>query len=140
MLPWDMDLAFGQPIVARNAPESPTAHKSDGWVAERTSFIRDILAVKGMNEALAGRWRELREGLLSSSTLLGRLDKYEAAMRPELADNLERWPLDKVTFAGIYPPYQFPPRDSYADESSALRRWIEERLTWMDEHIDEFTD
>lgn len=139
LFPWDMDLAFGQPIVARSAPESPTAHKSDGWVAERTSFIRGILATKGINEALASRWRELREGPLSLATLLRRLDEYEAAMRPELAANVERWPLNKVTFAGIYPPYQFPPRESYAEEASALRLWIEERLTWMDEHIDEFT-
>lgn len=139
MLPWDMDLAFGQPIVARGAPESPIAHESDGWVAERTPFIRDILATQGIAEALASRWRELRQGPLRSSAISRRLDEYEAAMRPELAANIERWPLNKVTFAGIYPPYEFPPRDSYAEESSALRLWIEERSTWMDAHIDEFT-
>ncbi len=136
MLPWDMDLAFGQPIVASGAPEPTNAPKSKGWVGERTAFIRDILAVDGFAADLAMRWRELRAGPMADAAISSLLDGYLAAMDPELEPNEERWPLDKVTFAAIYPPYSFPERASYNDEVEALRVWIGERLVWIDENID----
>lgn len=140
LIPWDMDLAFGQPLVAASAPEPVTAHESSGWVGERTRFIRDVIAVEGFAEDLAVRWRELRQAPLTDGAIAARLDGYLAAMQPELDDNVELWPLNEVTFAGIYPPYSFPKRDSYAAEVDALRTWISERLTWMDENIDGFAE
>lgn len=137
-VPWDMDLAFGQPVVAAGAPEPVTAHKSSGWVGQRTAFIRDIIAVDGFAADMAARWRELRQGPLADDAIFARLDGYVAAMQPELDDNFEQWPLDGVTFAAIYPPYSFPKRDSYAAEVAALRAWIVERATWIDENIDDF--
>src|SRR5690606_38236499 len=98
MVPWDMDLAFGQPIVAAGAPEPKTAHESKGWVGERTPFIRDILAVEGVADDLGSRWLELREGPLADDAIMARIGAYVDAMQPELADNEERWPLDEVSF------------------------------------------
>src|SRR5690606_38139588 len=57
LVPWDFDLAFGQPIVAAGAPEPEGAEKSSGWIGERTPFVQDILAIPGFAEQVAERWK-----------------------------------------------------------------------------------
>lgn len=139
LLPWDMDLAFGQPLVAASAPEPEDAAASKGWVGQRTALVRSVASVDGVAEDLAARWQTLRAGPLTRAAIESRMDAYRAAMAPELEATVSRWPLDQVTFAAIYPPYSFPERPSYDAEVDALKRWIGERLEWMDENIDAFT-
>jgi hypothetical protein len=139
LVPWDMDLAFGQPLVAASAPEPEDAAESRGWVGQRTAFIRAILGSDGLAGDITARWRVLREGPLTRAAIESRIDGYQAAMAPELDANVARWPLDQVTFAAIYPPYSFPERASYEAEVEALKGWVDERLEWMDENIDAFT-
>jgi CotH kinase protein len=138
LVPWDFDLSMGQPTIAQSAPEPSGGDKSAGWVLERTAFIDDIIAVPGVPEALAKRWRELRQTTLATDVVLGQIDLYVAVIEDSVAANFERWPLQRVRFESIYPPYSLYPVTSYADEIAKLKTWLEERLVWIDANVDSF--
>lgn len=140
LVPWDFDLAFGQPSVDTGSAALRASDEPSGWVAERTQFVRDIAAVPGFGAALSSRWRGLRQGTLSSATITRQLDAYERTVIPAVEDNFEIWPLSHVRFEQIYGPYRLYEVDSFAAEMSHLRTWITRRLTWMDENIDDYVD
>jgi hypothetical protein len=138
LVPWDFDLSMGQPTVARNAPEPQGGDRSEGWGKERTRFIQDIVAVPGVPELVAERWRELRRSVLSDASVLTQIDGYVAVLTSAVDENFERWPLARVRFNHIYPPYSLYPVASYADEIATLKSWLQERLTWIDDNVDDF--
>lgn len=140
LVPWDFDLAFGQPIVAPGAPEPEGAEKSNGWVSERTQFVQDVLAIPGFAEQVAERWKALREHELADETVFSLIDEYQETLEPELEANFERWPLERVRFEHVYPPYSLYAVDSYQEELERLRRWISDRLAWLDANIDTLAD
>jgi hypothetical protein len=140
LVPWDFDLSFGQPSVENGSTALRASDEPSGWVAERTEFVRDIVAVPGLGAALSTRWRALRQGPLSASTITQQLDAYERVVTPATTNNFDIWPLGEVRFEQIYGPYRLYEVDSFAAEMSHLRTWIASRLTWMDEHIDDYVD
>lgn len=140
LVPWDVDLAFGQPEVDSGSEDLRRNHEPSGWVAERTEFLRDVAAVPGFAEVLASRWRELRSGVMATEVVSRQLDAYQAVVAPHAAANFERWPLDEVRFEQVYGPYHLYEVESFDDEMSHLREWIDARLTWIDANIDTFND
>lgn len=140
LVPWDLDLAFGQPEVASGSEALQRNHEPSGWVVERTPFLRDLAAVPGFGSALANRWRQLRGGPLATGVVLRQLAAYAAVIEPLTAANFERWPLDEVRFEQIYGPYHLYEVASFAEERTYLQEWITARLDWIDANIDGFTD
>lgn len=140
LVPWDLDLAFGQPEVTSGSDALQRNHEPSGWVVERTPFVRDIAAVPGFAAALATRWRQLRGGPLATSVVLRQVAAYQSVIEPMTAANFERWPLDEVRFEQVYGPYHLYEVSSYDDEVSHIETWISARLTWMDANIDDFAE
>jgi hypothetical protein len=140
LVPWDLDLAFGQPEVTSGSDELKRAHEPSGWVVERTQFLRDIAAVPGFGDAMAARWRQLRGGPLATAAVLQRVATFEAVVKPLTAANFERWPLDEVRFEPVYGPYHLYDVASFDDEMSHLETWLSDRLEWMDSNIDGYTE
>jgi hypothetical protein len=138
LVPWDFDLSMGQPTVSANAPEPQGGDKSSGWGTERTGFIQDIIAVPGVPEAVAARFRELRKSVLATPVVLAQVDAHVDAITSAVDENFERWPLERVRFDHIYPPYSLYRVDSYADEVATLKTWLQERLTWIDQNVETF--
>lgn len=138
LVPWDFDLSMGQPIVSRNAPEPRGGHESAGWGLERTAFIEDIIAVPGVAKAVAERFRALRRSVLATDQVLAQVDAYAGLLDDAVDENFARWPLDRVRFEHLYPPYSLYEVESYAEEIATLKNWLQERLTWMDDNIDTF--
>lgn len=139
-IPWDFDLSLGQPVVVEGSRDLQTAHEVSGWIVERTGFVWDLVSVPGFGPALARRWRELRLGPLSQTTLQKQIDAYRAVIAPVVVDNFEIWPLDEIRFEQIYGPYHLYEVTSHADEVSHVKAWLDERLEWIDDHIDEYVD
>jgi hypothetical protein len=139
LVPWDFDLSFGQPEVTSGSQQLQRADEPSGWVVERTDFLRDLASVPGFGAALSARWAVLRNGPLATPTVQNQLAAYVAVVSQFADDNFDRWPLDEVRFEQIYGPYHLYEVDSYADEVSHVRSWVDARLEWMDVHIDEYT-
>jgi len=136
-VPWDFDLAFGQPTLRDKAGNE----SSEGWVANRTRLIRALIKVPGVTSRLGPRWRELRKGPLANAAVFAKFDELQEVLTASaLTENFAAWPLKDVEFSQIYPPYSLYKVQSYDDEVTRLRSWLEARLSWLDAHIDEYPD
>ncbi|MGC4093806.1 MAG: CotH kinase family protein [Polyangiaceae bacterium] len=134
IVPWDMDLSYGQPTV-RNAMNELTS----GWVNTRTRLITSLLKIESLRSSLGPRWRTLRAGPLSNAAIQRKLDRYQTTLdAAAIAQNFSIWPLADVDFTPIYRPYSLYPVSSYSDEVTKVRAWIDGRLTYMDAHIDTY--
>ncbi|MFZ5891835.1 MAG: CotH kinase family protein [Myxococcota bacterium] len=138
LIPWDIDLSLGQPIV-RNEAGSANNDKPEGFIVHRNDFINNLVKISAFKTRLASRWRELRSGALAEAALLTKLDRYETTLDPaRVAENFMIWPIDKIDYAPIYPPYSLPRVQSHAQEMANLRAFVSARLTWIDAHIDTY--
>lgn len=134
-IPWDIDLAYGQPTVS-GLPKVKDNERPEGWVANRTDFIVSLTRSPALLGRLGPRWQELRRGPLSDKSLLWLLDRYAATLdAAAITENFRIWPIADVDYVSIYEPYTLYPVTSYADEATKLRTWILARLAWVDEHI-----
>lgn len=133
-VPWDFDLAFGQPSTMTAGNERP-----EGWVQNRTTFITNLCKVEALRTRLASRWRELRAGVLANARIFAKIDGFQAALtQAALTENFAVWPIADVDFTQIYRPYSLYPVSSYAEEVMHFRDWLTARLTWVDAHIDTY--
>lgn len=140
LVPWDFDLSFGQPSVQDGSLALRASDEPTGWIAERTDFVRDLVAVPSFPTALTARWRALRGGPLANAAVERQLQAYERVVGPAAPQNFEIWPLDEVRFEQIYGPYHLYEVASYDAEMSHVRNWIARRLTWIDQNIDAYAD
>ena len=127
--PWDLDLSIGQPNYNNSAP-------SDGWVTVRPALVEGMAQRAEFRERFGERWRELRDGVLSDDALFARLDFHLETIAEHVDANFERWPIEEVQFLGdsLYLV------SSHDEEMALVRTWLEERLVWMDDNIDDYAN
>lgn len=135
LTPWDFDLSLGQPTLHDN----PSNDTPEGWIHDRTRFIRALAASDTLRAELVARWRQLRAGPFATNRVLAKIDRFLAALGSEaIARNFEIWPIEEVDFSFIFPPYRLYDVSSHAEEVERLRSFVRARLAWMDDHIDEY--
>jgi hypothetical protein len=135
-IPWDFDLAFGQPTI-RNAATPNEA--PEGWIQNRTPFITALSKIPALPARLGPRWRELRAGPFGNAAILAKLDQMQAVLDTSaITENFTIWPIDQIDFTEIYRPYSLYAVASYSEETQRLRTWITARLAWIDAHIDSY--
>ena len=124
---WDFNLAWGM------------AEHSEGFEVE--GFVIDGLnKTFGPNwwealwenevfqQALKNRYADYRSGILSNCTINNHIDKQITVLSADLDLNFEKWPLFGKT---IWPnKYKI---ESYEEEISYMRDWINKRLVWLDQ-------
>jgi hypothetical protein len=91
IVPWDFDLAFGQPTIADDTA-SPANDSPEGWITDRPTLIQKLAAVPELTARMARRWRALRGGPWSDTAISRRLDSYGLTLDPAVvASNFEIW-------------------------------------------------
>jgi hypothetical protein len=134
VVPWDTDLAYGQPTLNNSTNDQPT-----GWVNTRTSLIRTLAATPEIHNALGSRFRQLRASVWSDAKIAAKIDAYASILTDSaIARNFELWPIEDVDFKPYYDPYTFYDVQSYAEEMTHFRSWITERLRFLDANIDNY--
>ncbi|MBN2529568.1 MAG: CotH kinase family protein [Deltaproteobacteria bacterium] len=137
MVPWDFDLAFGQPRIDEDLSwpnESP-----EGWVAHHSNLIARFLDDEEFTARLETRFAQLRTGPLSLDAIDTRIDEYLMVLSDDVIENnFNIWPMENVAFEYIYSPYHLYDIESHSAEISKLRQWIHDRLAWMDDHLSEY--
>jgi hypothetical protein len=100
----------------------------------------EVLAeIPAFRERMESRWRELRAGLLSEQTLLDRIAGYDATLAPALQANLERWPIEEISFTwGDSDENRLCPVSSYEEEHQRTVTFLLDRLAWMDANLSTF--
>ena len=127
--PWDHDLAWGGYPVDYCGPE--------GWVRFRPRLFEVMALNPAFRQRLAERWFELREGPLALERLLARVHLYRDVIGAEGWQNFEVWPMEDINFTWDNTNWLCPVQ-TWGEEVIDLDHWIEDRLDWIDAHIEEF--
>jgi len=91
LVPWDIDLSFGQPTITDDVAIPPN-DSPEGWIPERPDFIHELVAIPELHARLAARWRAFRGGPWSDAAISRRLDDFSVTLDPAaVINNFEIW-------------------------------------------------
>ena len=128
---WDFNLAFGNANYCSGAAPQGWGYDfgnicpDDFW---QLPFWWDRMREDPEFIAMLGdRWAELRAGVFSDNQLNATIDSLVAIMDDAPQRNFERWP---VIGEAIWPNVFIG--GTYEQEVDYLKRWVEDRTSWMD--------
>jgi hypothetical protein len=123
---WDWNLSWGN------------ANYQDGWRTEGwyTDLLRDtelcwyrrLSQDPDFTQRTIDRWWELRRDVFHPAKIHARIDEWAALLNEAQQRNFGRWPILGRT---VHPNYYVG--RTYADEIAWLKRWIRNRIAWIDE-------
>jgi len=123
---WDCDIAFGN-------SQFQQGFMTTGWQFEVnigmriTRYFQDPKFVKLFQD----RWHELRAKTFSNDSIFDYFDQLIDQVKFARERNYEVWPtMDKNIF---YLPVIV---DSYENEIALTKKWLTDRLDWMDNNVD----
>jgi CotH kinase protein len=118
---WDFDLAIG------NASHLGGT-EVQGWYIRSAPWFTRLFEDPRFAERVAATWRAMKsDGRLDA--LLAYVDRRAIESSSAQADNFERWPImDSYVFFSVAKP--FP--NSWDNEVAYLRRFLVERIAWID--------
>ncbi len=122
---WDWNLSFGN------------ANYLDGWMPEGWYWPlvggRDypwfgrLFQDADFKQKYIDRWSQLRTNQFARSNLLAKVDAYSGQLQEAQARNFKRW---RVLGQWVWPNWYVG--STYAEEVNWMKRWIEQRLAWID--------
>jgi hypothetical protein len=128
---WDHDLGLGHEFPPRTSFNQWwfTQVGTHGWV---TRLMDDRAFLK----KVAKRWRELREGVLRDDQIEARIHAFAAPLLSGAAErNFDRWKILNVKSPFTQTPYITIASATYPEQIVALKKFLRQRASWMDEHL-----
>ncbi len=118
---WDFDLAIGNATYF-GAPDP------QGWYVRTAPWYTRLFEDPAFADRVAQTWRDMKsDGRLDA--LIGYVDQRAIELSQAQARNFERWPiLDVNVFANV----PMPAPNSHDAEVAYLRRFLVERVAWLD--------
>ena len=125
---WDWNLSFGN------------ANGKQGWIPEywlwpqlddkELTWYRRLFDDPAFGEQYVARWTQLRTNVLATKRVLARVDEMAALLDESQKRNFEKWP---ILGRPINPQwYAFA---TYEEEVGWVKKFIEQRLAWMDQQF-----
>ena len=126
---WDFDLAFANGnVTGYNCATDNWAYQIvRGYPDDVPTYWLALFADPEFRRAFKCRWQALRGGPLSLATFDARIAAWTAFTADARARDQAKW---QTVGKSIFPNCFSKP--TYDQEVSALRDWIDERLTWLD--------
>ncbi len=132
---WDFDQTYGLSTVC-------SSHITSGWtylqnqedcgdIASMPLWWQEMMSDPVFVNRLNCRWKDFRAGFLQQDSLFQWMDTQTAFLEEPLDRNFERW--DFIGNNIWIEPFPIP--DTYEEEISYMKTWIEERLEWMDANM-----
>ncbi len=129
---WDFNLAFGNADYYDGAATSGFRYEADlrGDSYPVPFWWTRLAESERFADKTALRWAELRTGPMHEDSLMAAIDATAALLDESQARNFIRWPvLGRYVWPNAYVG------DTYAQEVDYLKRWLRERLAWMDAEL-----
>ena len=130
---WDFDLAFENDYRTYPINEKDDyVYRSGGSCAGNMRNFVDGIAVysDAAREQMLDIWTEVRKGNITVQHLMDFIDRYEANLQETQHLNFLRWPI-----MGMKVQKNPEIWGSYAAEVQNVRRYLTERLSWMDHKL-----
>ena len=136
---WDFNLAFGNAMqmggpltdywVYQNTYVSPNDYKVPFWWSRLMEDPAYVVQLKN-------RWAQYRQGEYSDQHLMTAIDSLVNILQEGGA--LERNNQAYTMFGGkyVWPVPNIDSIDTYTKEIANLKRWIKERVAWLDEQLE----
>ena len=130
---WDFNLSFGLPDYLKG-------YHTEGWIYKENEHIipfwwQNLLNDQTFKNALIKRWFGLRDGVLSSKSLIHTIDSISNVISNAVERNYNEYDL-----IGKQLIFCYFTGSTYTDELDYLKFWLNERLIWMDENILSFAE
>ena len=116
-MPWDYDATFGRNWNADRAGP-------DAWLSNHL-FDR-LLRNADYRARWEKRWTQLRSAQFSRESIVRMIDQNAARLGEAASRNAAKWP----TAGGWYPDAL-----TFEQDLAQMKKWIEERLIWLDHEI-----
>jgi len=129
---WDYNIAYGNANYNEGSVTSGWAYSLNQTYSGAVPFwwVR-LMQDSNFTSGLKCRWTELRQTVLSKSSVFNFIDTVAAKINEAQLRHFVRWPI-----LGIYVwPNQPPYPTSFAGEITAIKTWIENRINWLDANI-----
>ncbi len=125
---WDWNLSFG------NA-DGKQGYLPERWLwpqldDQQYSWFRRLFEDPDFGQRYVDRWAQLRTNVFATSNVLARVDRMAAHLASAQERNFSRW---EILGRDISPNYFVG--TSYAEEVNWMKRWIENRLTWIEKQF-----
>ncbi len=131
---WDWNVSFG-------GTSDWDVWEPEGWLFRDVDafWFSRLVQDPGYVDRFVLRWRELRDDELGTDRLLADIAQTAARLDEAQQRNFERWPILGAYIEELphlnYPGWE--QRPTWADEVEYLESWLERRLDWLDEHVEE---
>lgn len=134
---WDFNLAFGNADYYGGG--EPQGFQTESGVPDFDGFQppfwwEKLWTDSTFNAHVQTRWTALRQTILHTDSLIAHIDANAALLQEASGRNFNRWP--------IFGTYVWPNRfvgNSYGEEVDYLRRWIRQRMGWIDANLRQVT-
>ncbi len=132
---WDYDLAFRNADYCDGSNTAGWSYKfntvcsGDYWQVPFwwDRFMQDTTFTSN----LYCRWKETRSSYLSNEYLKHAIDSVSTLLSEASARHFQKWPI-----LGTYVwPNPQPIPNTYAEEITTLKTWLDERLFWLDNNL-----
>lgn len=145
--PWDYNFSFGNAGYYTSEQTSgwqlfyflndPGFLQNDGFHAP--FWWRKLFQDSAFVQKIIDRWTALRTGLFTAQTINTYLEAMADTLDEAKDRNFQIWPgpgEPKLPDDGWFPPtFPIDNLHSYADEINYLESWISDRITWMDQNM-----
>lgn len=125
---WDFNIAFGNAYYYGG-------YHSDSLVIYNHPWWPRLLEDSVYNIALRSRWDEYRSHSLSNTSILSTIDSLANLLTESCERNFIRW---DILGHKIWPNYFVG--DSYIEEINYLKKWIIDRVYWLDKNFSGTSD
>jgi hypothetical protein len=134
---WDFNISMG------NA-DYYGGWRTDGWIVDAISeyegypipfWWKRLLQDRRWVRRLIERWKALRKSELAASELIAVVNQTAEYLSEAQTRNFQKW---RVLGQYVWPNPEPYPR-TYHEEVERLEKWLTNRLTWMDRHIEGLT-
>jgi hypothetical protein len=122
--PWDYNLTYG------NMDYGGDIRETYGWLYTKSASMywwKRLMEDEWFKNKVYCRWEELNESLGSAAYIHSLIDSSIAVMASSIDKNFQRWPI-----LGSYVWPNFFIGDTYEEEISFLKNWVNDRVDWLD--------
>ncbi len=132
---WDFDQSYGLSTVCSSHIPSGWTYLQNQAACEDTGTMplwwQEMMSDPIFVNRLNCRWKDLRTRFLQQDSLFLWMDTQTAYLEESLNRNFERW--DFIGNNIWFEPFPIP--ESYEEEISYMKTWIQDRIEWMDANM-----
>lgn len=129
---WDYNIAWHNADYCNNEPPANWSYRTNDYCNLDIPFWwRRFMLDAQFKNNLKCRWISLRSGILDTAAIFSFIDSNVTVLNQAKDRHFDQWPI-----LGTYVwPNPSPIANTYAEEITNLKQWIQNRFAWLDANM-----